>query len=58
VSCNNIYFCDLKLKREDISAFSNALDSQKSETQLAESPVRNSSPSGQLLETEILLRST
>jgi hypothetical protein len=56
VSCNTIYFCDLKLKREDISAFSKALESQKSEAQLAESPVINSSPSGQLLETEILFR--
>jgi len=57
VFCNNIYFSKLILKREDISAISNTLESQNSQTHAGNSPVRNSPPVVQLLEAEILLRS-
>jgi hypothetical protein len=56
VSCNNIYFSKLKLKGEDSSAVSNALESQNCEAHVGDSPVRNSAPIIQLLDAEVLLR--
>jgi hypothetical protein len=56
VYCNNICFSKLKLRREDRYAASNTLASQNPLANLADFSVRNSAPSGQLLEAEILLR--
>jgi hypothetical protein len=41
---------------EGSSAVSNTLEYQNPQAHLADSPVRNAAPSGQLLEAEILLR--